>query len=204
MMDFAISVDHKRKIKESEKRDKYLDLAWEIKKLWSIWVMMIPIVIVTLGTVPKGLEKEVVRIGNLKTNWDHLNYNIAEIGQNSEKNPGNLRIFVIAPVKDHQLTLVRKTRQEHNNNNNNNSKKLAQGNMIEDMTQLGKVIHWKLCLIRQTNDIFLNQNLYYKMIRIKFGVILGYKRITQIQIKWSNVVLINQKKRAVSSPPDPV
>ena len=31
-MDFAILADHKVKLKESEKRDKYLDLAREMKK----------------------------------------------------------------------------------------------------------------------------------------------------------------------------
>ena len=30
--DFAVPVDHRLKIKESEKRDKYLDLAGELKK----------------------------------------------------------------------------------------------------------------------------------------------------------------------------
>ena len=30
-MDFAVSVDHRRKIKETENIDKYLDLARELK-----------------------------------------------------------------------------------------------------------------------------------------------------------------------------
>ena len=37
------------------KRDKYLDLAREFKKLWNMKVMMIPIVIGVLSTVTKGL-----------------------------------------------------------------------------------------------------------------------------------------------------
>ena len=45
-------------MKESEKRDKYLNLAKELKKLWNIKMMMIPIVIGALGTVTKGLLKE--------------------------------------------------------------------------------------------------------------------------------------------------
>ena len=56
-MDFVIPADHRVKIKESEKRDKYLDLAKELKKLWNIKVMVIPIVIGALGTIPKGLVK---------------------------------------------------------------------------------------------------------------------------------------------------
>ena len=41
-------------LKESEKRDKYLDLARELKKLWNMKVTAIPIVIGALGTVTKG------------------------------------------------------------------------------------------------------------------------------------------------------
>ena len=51
---FAVSADHRVKMKENEKRDKYLDLAWELKKLWNMKVMMIPIIIGVLGMVPKG------------------------------------------------------------------------------------------------------------------------------------------------------
>ena len=38
------------KVKESEKKDKYLDLAQEMKKLWNMKVMVIPIVTGVLGT----------------------------------------------------------------------------------------------------------------------------------------------------------
>ncbi len=57
-MDFAIPADHRVKLKESEKRDKYLDLAWELKKtLWNMKVTIIPIVIIGFGTVTNGLPK---------------------------------------------------------------------------------------------------------------------------------------------------
>ena len=52
-MDFAVPVDHRVKLKESEKRDKYLDVARELKKLWNMKVTIIPIVIGALGTVTK-------------------------------------------------------------------------------------------------------------------------------------------------------
>ena len=45
------------KLKECEKRDKYRDLARELKKLWNMKVTIIPIVICTFGTVAKGLLK---------------------------------------------------------------------------------------------------------------------------------------------------
>ena len=55
IVDFAFLADHRVKLKESEKKDKYLDLAWKLKKLWNIKVTFIPIEIGALGTVTKGL-----------------------------------------------------------------------------------------------------------------------------------------------------
>ena len=56
-MDFPVLADHRVKLKESEKKDKYLDLAKELKKLWNMKVTFIPIVIGALGTVTKGYLK---------------------------------------------------------------------------------------------------------------------------------------------------
>ena len=57
----AIAIAHKSKLlknlKESEKQDKYLDFARELKKLWNMNVTIVPIVIGALGTVTKGLLK---------------------------------------------------------------------------------------------------------------------------------------------------
>ena len=57
IVDFAVSADHRIKLKECEKRDKYLDLARELKKLWNMMVTIVPIVIGAFGTVTKGLLK---------------------------------------------------------------------------------------------------------------------------------------------------
>ena len=57
IVDFAVPADHRIKLKECQKRDKYLDLARELNKLWNIKVTIIPIVIGTFGTVTKGLLK---------------------------------------------------------------------------------------------------------------------------------------------------
>ena len=57
IVDFAVPADHRVKLKEIEKKDKYLDLTRELKKLWNMRVKVIPIVIGALGTVPKGLER---------------------------------------------------------------------------------------------------------------------------------------------------
>ena len=56
-MEFAIPTDHRVKLKENEKKDKYLDLIRELKKLWKMKVTFIPIVIGVLCTAAKGLIK---------------------------------------------------------------------------------------------------------------------------------------------------
>ena len=55
IVDFAVPADHRIKLKECEKKDKYLDLARELKKLWNMQVTIIPIVIGVFGRVTKGL-----------------------------------------------------------------------------------------------------------------------------------------------------
>ena len=57
IVDFAVPADHRTNLKESEKKDKYLDLARELKKLWNMKVTIVPIVIGALGTIAKGLLK---------------------------------------------------------------------------------------------------------------------------------------------------
>ena len=54
---FAVPVDHRIKLKECEKKDKYRDLARELKKLWNVKVTIMPIVIGAFSTVSKGLLK---------------------------------------------------------------------------------------------------------------------------------------------------
>ena len=55
IIDFAVPTDYRVNLKESEKKDKYLKLAKELKKLWNMKVTVTPIVISALGTVTKGL-----------------------------------------------------------------------------------------------------------------------------------------------------
>ena len=60
IVDFAVPSNHRIKLKECEKKDKYLDLAWELKKLWNRKVTIVPIVNGAFGTITKvsfkGLE----------------------------------------------------------------------------------------------------------------------------------------------------
>ena len=110
IVDFAVLADHRVKSKESKKNDKFLDLVRELKKKtvehesdgdtncnWCSWI----------STGPWGL-------GNNRKSGDHPNFSIIQIGQNTEKSPGDLiRLTVIqTPVKDHQLTLMWKTLSE--------------------------------------------------------------------------------------------
>ena len=101
-------------MKECEKKDKYLDLAREPKKLWNKKVKIIPIVIGAFGTVTKRFFKWTGVLGNWWKNGNHLNYNIIENGQNSENSPGDLRRLAATQttVKDYQLALMGKKSNE--------------------------------------------------------------------------------------------
>ena len=57
IVDFAVQADHRIKLKECEKKDKYLELARELIKPWNMQVTIIPIVIGAFETVTKGLLK---------------------------------------------------------------------------------------------------------------------------------------------------
>ena len=58
IVDFAVPADHRINLKESEKKDKYLELARYLKKLWNMKATIVPIVIGALGTKTKGLLKD--------------------------------------------------------------------------------------------------------------------------------------------------
>ena len=67
--DFAVPADQRVKLEEGQKRDKYLDLARELKNLCKMKMTVIPIVIGALGTFTIGLIKEPkdLEIGGEKT-----------------------------------------------------------------------------------------------------------------------------------------
>ena len=108
IVDFSVTTDHRVKLKESGKKDKYLELARELKKTveydsdgytncnWSSWYSH------------RRINKGTGEFGNKKTSGDHPNYNIVDISQNTEKSPGDLRGLADTqfPLKDHQLTLM--------------------------------------------------------------------------------------------------
>ena len=84
IVDITVPADPKLKLKESEKKDKYLDLAGELKKTvehesdfytncnWCFWYSHRRIIKGTGG------------VENKRTSGDHPNYSIVEFGQNTE------------------------------------------------------------------------------------------------------------------------
>ena len=87
-MDFAVLADHRIKPKEREKKDKYLDLVRGLKKLWSMQVRIIPIVIGAFGSLQR-IIKGTGGLGGRRTSGDHPNY-IIENGHYTEKSSGDL------------------------------------------------------------------------------------------------------------------
>ena len=80
MVDFVVPADHRVELKECEKRDKYLDLARELKKPWNMKATIIPIVSGVLGTkgLVQGLEDLEItgcwRLSKLQYCWNRPKY----------------------------------------------------------------------------------------------------------------------------------
>ena len=93
-----------------------LSLSHQRKTIWCekvargiIMIMTVLLIVVyALGTVPKRLKKKTGGISQYWKNGDHPDYNIDEIGQNTEKSPGDLRRLSVFqfPLEDLQLILV--------------------------------------------------------------------------------------------------
>ena len=111
IVDFAVPADHRVKLKENEEKNKYLDLARELKKTvehensvysyynWCSWQSH------------QRINKRTLGIGNKRISKDYSNYCIIEIGQSIKKRLGDLRRFAVpqTPMKDHQQALMEKT-----------------------------------------------------------------------------------------------
>ena len=89
-------------------------------------------------------RKEAGRVRN-RTNHDHLNYSIAEIIQNTEQSPEDLRRLAVTQIleKDYQLTLMGKTRQKYNNNDNNNNDAI-----VEKVNEITFLVWFGLLVLR--------------------------------------------------------
>ena len=105
IVDFALPADHRIKLKECEKKDKYLDLARELKKNYGT---IIPIVIGAFGTVTKGLLKGLEDLevgGRVETIQTTAVLRTARILRSVLETWGDLPVTQ-TPVKNHRLTLM--------------------------------------------------------------------------------------------------
>ena len=95
-MYLSIPADHRKKIKENGKIDKYLDLARDLRKLWNVSVAVIPTVSGALGTVPKGLIRRLDELeikGRIKT--IQINALLRSYQRYTEESPGNIRRLAV-------------------------------------------------------------------------------------------------------------
>ena len=72
--------------------------------------MKLTVIPILIGALWYSHQKNWTRgRGNNRTSRDHPNYGITEIGQNTEKGPGELKRFVVihTPMKNHQLMQMR-------------------------------------------------------------------------------------------------
>ena len=113
IVDFAVSADHRVEMKETKMRDKYSDLAWELRKLRNMRVKMLLIIICRLGSFPKGLERELFQEleigGRIETIQTTALLRTTRILRRVLETWGNL--LSLTPTKDDQLTLVRRIRK---------------------------------------------------------------------------------------------
>ena len=63
LIDVACPMDHNVKSKEKEKVDHYLELKFELEKLWKTKIEIVPIIIGALGAVTQNLERNLKNIG---------------------------------------------------------------------------------------------------------------------------------------------
>ena len=89
-MIFAVPADHRVKQKESQKRNKYVDLGRELTKLWNMKVTVIATVIAALSSITKGLVLEIEDL-QIREKFENIQTTaISEISQNTKESAGGL------------------------------------------------------------------------------------------------------------------
>ena len=63
IIDFAFPGDSKIEEKEKDMIEKYQDLGRELQKIWNVKMKMIPLVIGSLGAIPKQFGNRLKQIG---------------------------------------------------------------------------------------------------------------------------------------------
>ena len=62
LIDMTIQSDRSIALKEIEKKSKYKDLELEIQRVWQMKAIVIPVVVVALGTVKKGMVENIEKV----------------------------------------------------------------------------------------------------------------------------------------------
>ena len=65
IIDFAVSGDSRTEEKDKDKIEKYQDLGRELQKIWNVKVKIIPLVVGSLGAIPKQFGNRLKQIGIL-------------------------------------------------------------------------------------------------------------------------------------------
>ena len=63
IIDFAVPGDSRIEEKEKDKIEKYQDLGRELQKIWNAKVKIIPLVVGSLGAIPKQFGNRLKQIG---------------------------------------------------------------------------------------------------------------------------------------------
>ena len=63
IIDFAVPGDSRIEEKEKDKIEKYQDLGRELQKIWNVKVKIIPLVVSSLGAIPKQFGNRLKQIG---------------------------------------------------------------------------------------------------------------------------------------------
>ena len=63
IIDFAVPGDSRIEEKEKDKIEKYQDLGRELQKIWNVKVKIIPLVVGSLGAIPKQFGNRLKQIG---------------------------------------------------------------------------------------------------------------------------------------------
>ena len=84
MVNFAVSLNQRGKIKDGENRDKYIELARELRKSMNMGLTKINEVFCALVTICMDSEE---LLGNQSKRFEA----IVEIQQNTEKSPSDIR-----------------------------------------------------------------------------------------------------------------
>ena len=63
IIDFAVTGDSRIEEKEKDKTKKYQDLGRELQKIWNVKVKIIPLIVGSLGAIPKQFANRFKQIG---------------------------------------------------------------------------------------------------------------------------------------------